>query len=244
MRMFGSGTLIGKSSVANSTPLQFGILQDVSLDFAFSLKELYGTNQFPADIGRGTAKITGKAKQGDIDADIFSQLFFNEVVTVNQLLLTQSEAITVPATSPYTITVGGAAAFVSDEGVSYAASGQRLQRVGSAVAVGEYIVNEATGVYTFAAADEGVAMLVNYTTTSNAGGKEFTITSNLLGDAPTFSVLFNGKRNGKQMTVTLNQCISSKLSFATKLEDFMIPEFDFMAMADSANNVGKISIAA
>jgi hypothetical protein len=240
MRVFGAGTLIGK--VGTSTPLQFGILQECSIDFNFSLKELFGSYQFPADIGRGTAKIAGKAKQGDIDADIFGNLFFDDTPTVGQLLLVQSEPGVVPAGAPYTITVAGAATFIGDEGVYYAASGQRLQRVSAAVAAGEYIVNEATGVYTFAAADANAAVKITYSKTSTTGGKEIAITSNLLGDAPSFGVLFNGTRNGKQMNISLNRCISSKLTLATKLEDFLIPEFDFSAMADDSGNVGMISI--
>jgi hypothetical protein len=42
--------------------------------------------------------------------------------------------------------------------------------------------------------------------------------------------------------IKLNRAISSKLTFATKLEDFTIPEFDFDAFADGSNNIGKIAI--
>lgn len=243
MRMFGAGTLIGKTTDANPTPLQFGILQDVSLDFTFSLKELFGSNQYPKDIGRGTAKISGKAKQGDIDADIFAKLFFNEAPVVGQLLAAIAEAAAVPiAPGPYTVVVAGAATYVADEGVIYAASGVRLNRVAAAPIAGEYMVNEGTGTYTFAAADALAALKIAYAKTSVSGGRKFTINSHLLGDAPSFGVLFNGTRNGKQINVTLNRCISSKLSFATKLDDFMIPEFDFSPMADDADVVGTISI--
>lgn len=245
MRMFGAGTLIGKSSIANSTPVQFGILQDVSLDFAFTLKELHGSLQFPIDIGRGTAKITGKAKHGDIDADLWGSLFFDDappLLSGPQLLAAIGEAAAIP-TTPFTVTVTQAATFQFDQGVKYTVTGVRLQRVASGPVAGEYIVNEATGVYTFAAADVGLGVLISYTYTLASGGRKILITNNLLGDAPQFQVLFNGLRNGKQINVQLNRCISSKLSFATKLEDFMIPEFDFMAMADDSNNVGTISIA-
>lgn len=247
MRMFGAGTLIGRSTAANSTPIQFGILQDVSLDFTFTLKELYGSKQFPADIGRGTAKITGKAKQGDIDADLYNQLFFNDPLVgaplgAGQLLLALSEVGVIP-TTPFTITVANAATFISDEGVKYSLTGQRLQRVASAPIAGEYSVNEATGVYTFAAADVALAVLINYLYTSTTGGKKFVITSNLLGDAPTFGVVFNGIRNTKQINITLVACVSTKLTLATKIEDFLIPEFDFQAMADASDTVGTISIS-
>ena len=34
----------------------------MSVDFSFSVKELYGQNQFPLAVARSAAKVTGKAK--------------------------------------------------------------------------------------------------------------------------------------------------------------------------------------
>ncbi|MGH6974244.1 MAG: hypothetical protein ACRED6_06420 [Stellaceae bacterium] len=41
----------------------------------------------------------------------------------------------------------------------------------------------------------------------------------------------------------LFNCVSSKLSFATKLEDFSIPELDFDVFANPAGNVLAWSFA-
>lgn len=243
MRFFGSGALIGTPSGANPTPLQFGTLQECSLDFSFTIKELYGSYQFPDDIGRGTSKINGKAKFGQLDAAIFGALFFDEALVTGQLLASLQEAGTVPGVSTYTITVTNSATFVEDEGVMYAATQTRLNRVASAPSAGEYAVT--AGVYTFAAGDASTAMLLSYTYTAATAGKKFVITNNILGDAPTFKMLFNGKRvtagTSRQVTIQLNRCISSKLSLASKLEDFMIPDFDFNAMADDSGTVGTMS---
>ena len=74
---FGSGVLFGTSNVnAVPTPVRFGGLQDVSIDFAFTTKPLYGQYQFPIAIGRGTAKVTGKAKWAQINAQAYNDLFF------------------------------------------------------------------------------------------------------------------------------------------------------------------------
>ena len=58
---FGSGSLfatpIGGNQGANPTPIQFGTLQDVSLDVSFAMKELYGQNQFAEQVARGKGKI-------------------------------------------------------------------------------------------------------------------------------------------------------------------------------------------
>ena len=75
-------------------------------------------------------------------------------------------------------------------------------------------------------------------------GETITINNQLMGEAPTFKGIFNGRFSGKQMTLILNNCVSSKLSLiGTKLEDFSIPEFDFSASANDAGRVGTLSSA-
>ena len=37
--------------------------------------------------------------------------------------------------------------------------------------------------------------------------------------------------------------MSSKLALASKLEDFNIPEMDFEAFANAANNIGEVNTA-
>ena len=47
MYSFGSGVLIGtRTDVANATPVNFGLVQEVTIEEAATVKELYG--QFPA----------------------------------------------------------------------------------------------------------------------------------------------------------------------------------------------------
>jgi hypothetical protein len=69
---FGSGVLIATPSGANATPVQFGALQDVSLDFSFASKQLFGQYQFPIAFARGEGKITGKAKFANIDGPLYN----------------------------------------------------------------------------------------------------------------------------------------------------------------------------
>ena len=60
---FGAGALWGnRTDVTGSGigPEQFGILQDVQIDWDWTTKELWGQHQFPVDIARGQGKITGK----------------------------------------------------------------------------------------------------------------------------------------------------------------------------------------
>src|SRR3990172_4159491 len=74
---FGSGVLYGRSLTNTpATPVRFGALHDVSVDFAFTTKPLFGSFQFPLAIGRGTAKVTGKANFAQFNAQAFNDLFF------------------------------------------------------------------------------------------------------------------------------------------------------------------------
>src|SRR5436305_496406 len=62
---FGAGALWGNRTDVTGGgigPDQFGILQDVQIDFDWTTKELWGQFQFPVDIARGQGKISGKAK--------------------------------------------------------------------------------------------------------------------------------------------------------------------------------------
>jgi len=146
----------------------------------------------------------------------------------------------VPSSSPYTATVNNAASFVQDLGVIYAATGLALVKVASAPTQGQYAVS-AVGVYTFNAADQGAAVLISYSYTVAGTGQKFTVTNQLLGTNPVFSValetLYNAPGGLKKAVLTLNACVSNKLTFATKQEDFALPEMDFEAFADSAGNV-------
>ncbi len=239
---FGSGALFGVNTAANSTPLRFGALQDVSLDFSFSIKELRGQYQFPLSVARGAGKITGKAKTANISARAFNDLFFGQTLTTGKIATAIDESGTIP-TTPFTVTAANGATFVDDLGVYDGATGIPFVKVASAPATGQYSVS-GTGVYTFAAADTGKTVRLNYTYTVAASGNKITITNQALGAAPYFTCVLNEVYEGNALTVKLNKCVASKLAIATKLEDFIIPEFDFEVMADGSNNIGSISIDA
>lgn len=73
-----------------------------------------------------------------------------------------AEPATVPATGALTVTpLMPLGRWGSDGGVTYA-NGTALAKVASGPALGQYTVDAGTGVYGFAAADAGVAVLVTY----------------------------------------------------------------------------------
>jgi hypothetical protein len=242
--IFGPGALYGTNLNANSTPRRFGELQDCSIDFAYTEKELYGSNQFPIAIARATAKVTGKAKFVQVNASVYNDLFFNQTQSttlVNNTAVNEIQAIgaTVNATNHTTWT--------TDLGVIFSngpLAGIALTLVsGSPTISGTYSV--AAGVYSFCSADvsAGNAVALNYVYTSSVGA---IITGNnpLIGVTPMFSIVFNTQYNGNQTTVTFPQCTSSKLNLPGKQGDFTVPELDFSVMANGSGQVFTISTTA
>ncbi len=118
----------------------------------------------------------------------------------------------------------------------------RSRRSLRAPASGQYS-RIALGVYTFNSSDAGKAILANYTYTVSGAGQKFTVANQLLGTTPTFQALFYTTFQGQAISLKLNNCTSNKLSFQTKLEDFVLPEFDFSCFADASGNVMTWSFA-
>ncbi len=243
MFLFGSGQLFGKrTDVANPTPVQFGTMQDVQVDFDRTLKELYGQYQYPEAIGAAMVKISGKAKFAKINGQVMTNLFFSDTLGTGMRQFTPlGEAHPIPAT-PFQVTVTNAADFLSDFGVYFTATGVQLTRVASSPTTGQYAVNESTGVYTFAAADTLLAVTIYYEY-EVATGKSITITNQLQGTAPTFQCILRnsypaGSAAEKSATLQLNACIAGKLSMPMKQGDFTIVEMDFQAFTDASNVLG------
>ena len=69
--VFGSGALYGVSlQDGKQTPVRFGTLQDVSIETATTVKELFGSNQFAEEIRRGTIKVSGKTKFAQLNGEL------------------------------------------------------------------------------------------------------------------------------------------------------------------------------
>jgi hypothetical protein len=239
---FGSGLMFGtRTDISNATPIQFGTLQDISLDFSFSNKDLMGQYQMPVATARGAAKLTGKAKFARIDPQAFADIFFGQARTLNTSdEISNGEAATIPASSPYTVTAINAATYLDDLGVTYAATGLSLTRVASSPTTGQYTV--ASGVYTFASGDEGAAVQLNYIYTASSGSK-LVLTNQLMGQGPTFKLRLFNTYNSRNAIYEFNQAMSTKLSLDFKNEDWTIPELDFSLFTDASNTLGTISFS-
>jgi hypothetical protein len=158
-------------------------------------------------------------------------------MVANQTLIAFEESANTGAGNNITVSHNGAAIFLYDLGVFYAANGNQLARNSAPAAAGGQYSVDANGKYTFGANEAANALLkISYAYAGN-GGNYFVVQNQPLGISPFFKVALRGIYGGKQTIFTLYQCVGTKLTIATKLEDFVIPEFDFSAMADASGNV-------
>lgn len=247
MKMFGSGTLIAKpvsgNLAANPTPMAVGTLQDCSVEISREIKELYGQNQMPVAIAPAKHKLTAKAKFAEILGKQWTDLVFGQTTSAAYNAFTVSPSTAIP-TSPFQITptVPGGGSFVEDQGVYNAATGLPFTRVSSAPTAGQYSVNEGTGVYTFASADNisAISVLISFLYTVSTGGVKMTFGNQLMGYGPIFEANLIIQYNNQAALLRIFNCVCSKISLPTKNDDFVIPDFEFAAFANAAGNVFEL----
>ena len=242
--VFGPGSVYitrnDAAAPANQTSYNIGYVNEFSVDLAAETKELYGTNQFPLAVARGTIKATGKMKAALISGLALNACFYAGTLTNSQLNMSIQEPGTIP-TTPYQITVAHSATFDTDLGVVFATTGLPLAKVPSAPATGQYSV--AAGVYTFAAADTTKAVLITYAYTTATTAQRSTIANTPIGSTPTFQLDYSTSLNGNPYYLRIYACVSAKLTQQFKLTDFMMPEIDFGFFANAGGNVYQVSYA-
>ncbi len=209
------------------TPITFALIEGVSLDFSFKLKELYSQSVYPIAGGASTGKVTGKAKLSSFSPTIMNSLFFGAPSAGSGVTVVQYAPNSIPAT-PFTITPASPAATV-DLGVFYQTVGtgilqKQFARVASGPTTGQYTFS--AGVFTFAAADSLTPILLSYEGAA-AGSSSFVMSNYLSGMAPQFQLNFSGVYGGQVYLFNFPFCNSEKLMFTTKVNDWVGVEFDF-----------------
>jgi hypothetical protein len=245
---FGVGTAIGKrTDIANAKPSFLGVLQDLEIDIAVTLKELTGQYRMPVDVAPAAMKVTGKAKFARIQGASVNNLLLGQTETDNAGIdMAVAETFSVPESSPYTYTTTNGSKYIEDLGVFYA-SGAQLQPVATSPAQGQYIPGVAgTGTLTFAAADEGAAM-VTYYSYSATSLVQLSLANQLMGTGPVFEL--QAKQDyfvqgvEKKLVLKLNACRGSKWTLPFKNSDYTIQDFEFTAFADASNNWGTFAFS-
>jgi len=225
---FGLGTLSLVPSGANPTPVPFAVLNDMSIDFSYDMKELRGSKQFAIDIAKGAAKVTGKAKNAAINSGaLLSVLNGGTSVTGQKLYATETDAI--PAT-PYQVTVAHSANYDTDLGVVDLTTGKVMTRVASSPATGQYSV--ALGVWTFAAADTTHNVSIGYVYSDSTAGKTTKLANQFMGQSTPFVLHAYNTYESKGVGWKFLQVHVPKLQMAFKAEAYTEQDIDFMCAED------------
>jgi hypothetical protein len=244
---FGTGNLYATplydgsgNAIAISSPVQFGIVQDITIEDSAENKELYGALQYPVDIGRGKSKLMIKVKQAFVNSELFNSVYFGQTLTsaydalyADQNGTTLTAAINITPTAPF----GGTSVFAADLGVADG-NGVPYTRVASSPTSGQYSLSGST--YTFSALDVNKTAYISYqysNATNPAAGKLLTVANLQMGQVPVFSAQFFIKRNGRTMWRKFPNCVATKLSMDFKNDDFVIPDMEISCFADSSNNI-------
>jgi hypothetical protein len=253
---FGAGVLFATplfdangSTISNPSPIQFGIVQDVTIDDSADMKELYGANQYPVDIGRGKAKLTIKCKQAEFNAALFNTLYYGQTLTAGyDAVFADTGGTTIPtgvgATSIHitpTAPFGGTSTYVADLGVQDG-NGVPYTRVASGPTSGQYSLAGST--YTFSDVDVGKVVFISYQYSNSANpatGKVLSVNNIPMGSVPIFAAQFYVSRKGHTLWRKFMNCVATKLTMDFKNDDFVIPDFEIGAFADSNNVVQQYS---
>lgn len=237
---FGSGEMWGRAQGSACTPVRFGTLQGVTVDFSFATREFYGQQQFAIAMRRDKGRITGSARFAHVTARLFSDIVFGAAAPTPGVLRTEVEERQIVHNGAVTVT--HSANYVKDLGVVRALNGHLYERVLTDPDGRQYACNETTGAYTFDVEQENRAMLVSYVWRQADVGANVPLTNSLQGEAPYFTAVFNEKFNGKALTLVLNRCATTALSLPYQQDDFMLQTLSFEALADANGVIGTLSI--
>jgi hypothetical protein len=242
--LFGPGILIAtRTDITPGTPINIGDVQEFSIESAGTTKQLYGQYQLPLVAARGTIKMTGKFKGALVSGIALNSLFWGGSYSTTSGVINWNidSTFTLSTTSSGPLQIGSSLTFDADLGVRYSTTNLPLQRVSTGLEVaGKYSVTAANaGQYNFAAADEGANLKITYSNTGGTGAS-YLMTNALIGTTPTFQLDYYTSLNqpgSKPFVVRLYECITDKEMLAFKLEDFMIPEWDFSLFANAAGQI-------
>lgn len=243
---FGAGVLFGTplydasgTAIATPSPVQFGILQEVTQDEDFEMKKLYGANQFPVAIGRGKGSVKLKAKAALISAQLYNTFYYGQTLTSGYEAI-YNDLTGRNATATVTIAPPSTGTFGYDLGVQ-GANGVPFTRVTGTPTGGQYSVTTG-GVYTFSSQDAAAAtkVFINYEYTNAslpASAKKLTQVNLPMGYNPSFQVDLQTTYQGKTLTVRYPNAVAGKISTLYKNDDFTIPDMEIECFADAQGNI-------
>jgi len=239
---FGAGRVFATANIANPTPARALVPQSQSIDFKRKTESLFGEGQLAVAVGAGEMDVTGKVEYGAANARIFADIMFGDGSTTGQYLEADGEAGTIAATTPFIVTVANSVTWLFDLGVVYGPTQAKMTCVASGPVAGKsYTV--AAGVYTFASADEGVAVAISYGYSVSTAGETISLTNQPQGLIGSFQAVHVLPWGTAQDMFVFNSCIAGSAGVSMKKSGFASNTLDYTACANSNGVLGTATFA-
>lgn len=232
---FGVGKVyVQNPAISGDTPIELAVVQNVSVEIQSQVQQLFGNKQFPVAIGTGQSSVSGTIAAAKFNSAALAKFMFGATVNSGHTAVAEEDTL-VPATpGPYTVAVVNDDDYLENLGVVEIATGKAWRRVASAPATGQYSVDVATGIYTFAAADQGKAIQIRYKYAS-VNGSSYDVRNQLMGTQTPFKMDLYNTFQGKFVSTTLHSCVFTGLSEAFTNDNFNVPNLSFQAFANDAD---------
>lgn len=232
---FGVGRVyVQNPAISGDTPIELAVVQNVSLEIQSQVQQLFGNRQFPVAIGTGQSSVSGTVAAAKFNSAAFAKFMFAATVNSGHTAVADEDRLIPAAPGPYTVVVVRNSDYTENLGVVEIATGKALRRVASVLTAGQYSVNEATGTYTFAAADQGKAIQIRYKYVS-VNGSNYNVKNQLMGTQTPFKMDLYNTFQGKFVSTTLHSCVFTGLSEAFTNDNFNVPNLTFQAFANDAD---------
>lgn len=241
-KVFGAGRFYGIPSQTTPTVSPFGVVQDITIDFKRDVKKLFGQNQLPVDVSAGMLSVTGKVTQGTITGRQVNDLLIGGTLSTGQLPNIVNETITISSGST-TATAANGAGWNTDLGVYGTTDGIPLVKASTVavLTIDQYAVST-LGVYTFSSLAARTSLKSSYLY-STSGGQQVSMSNQPMGKTGNFTAVAAFLWGTEKSTMSLNNCMATDYSLATKLDDYAKPTFGFEAATDASDVLGIYSFA-
>ena len=215
---------------------QIPTLKEISLKIDGKLESQFGSAVHAEDAASGERKITGTIKWGAVGARLMNDILFGGTRTAGHPVVVLGSQVA--ALTPVSDDVNVGQTNITDMGVISGVDGYPLDRVApGAEAAGTYSVVEATGIYSFGAADPRAATVrPSYRYTDGASGATYEMGNPLQGTLVDTELVMWKPRFAKHLGVIVYHAVYSGLDLASKGSSYTDPSSNFECFVDQARN--------
>jgi hypothetical protein len=215
-------------------------LQEASVKFEGTIKEMFGANVYSEDAAGGSRKITGSFKVGQIRAGALSDLFFSATAATGHPVVVDGDSI--PALTPVADVTDVSHTNITDMGLVSGVDGSVFKRVATVANDGEYSVDESAGTYTTNSGDAAAATVrPSYRYTVAGTGRTYEMGNPLLGTIADFEVTLWKPRFTKNLGIILYHAVATSLDLPAKREEYTEATINWSAFVDpSKQSPGQI----